>query len=261
MEQFHNDVLDIVRKTRDISLPGFGSAAITHDKGEFHTDVVTEADQKIETVLKTELAKTDPSAVFVGEEFGGDRNAEKYWISDPIDGTGLYVRGIPYCTTMLALVAHDQVQFGVIYDFVNDVMYYAVRGHGAFADGVPLNVSDRSTQNDRVYVTHEIKGKNPHNEKVRSVLNEKCGFLQYLCAGYEYVLVASGKIEGRICSDPFGYDYDYAPGCLLVEEAGGIVTTLDGQPYRPSVRPHIAANPMLHKELTEGPDALFPVNQ
>lgn len=261
MEQFHQDVLDIVRKTRKLSLPGFGSAAVTHHKGVELTDLVTEVDHAVENTLKQELAKLDPSISFVGEEFGGNREAKKYWISDPLDGTGLYVRGLPHCTTMLALVDRDQVQFGVIYDFVQDILYYAVRGHGAFANEEKLSVSDRTFADSQVYIGYEVRSDNPQNEDFRNALLSKCIGVKYMCAGHEYVLVAQGKLEGRICTDPYGYDYDFAAGTLLVEEAGGVAVGLDGRPYRPSIRPHIVANPHFYTDLTQGPDALFPVTE
>ena len=73
------------------------------------------------------------------------------------------------------------------------------------------------------------------------------------------MLVATGKIEGRVNFDPWGKDYDYAAGSLLVQEAGGIVANLGKRTYDYRNYDYIAASPTMYKVLTEGPDAIFPI--
>ena len=87
--------------------------------------------------------------------------------------------------------------------------------------------------------------------------NKKAGSKK--SAGYEYILVAVGKLEGRVCFNPYGEDYDYAPGSLLVSEAGGKVTNIGSTKYDFNNLNFIAANKPLYKEWTEGKDALFPI--
>jgi len=257
MQQFHHDVLEIVRKTRDISLPQFGIAEVKGHKGGDVTDVVTEIDQRIEAVLATELTKITPDTAFVGEEFGGDRGAERFWLADPIDGTQLFIRGLLGSTTMLALIEKGEVVMGVIYDFVTDTMYHARSGAGAYADDTAITVSDRPL--DNAYIGYEIDIKKPENHERYFQLLNTCGPVKLVSSGYEYTLVASGKLDARVCFDPYGVDYDFAPGCLLVKEAGGVVTNIGSTEYDYRVRDHIAANPNVHWALTEGPNALFPV--
>jgi fructose-1,6-bisphosphatase/inositol monophosphatase family enzyme len=78
-------------------------------------------------------------------------------------------------------------------------------------------------------------------------------------AGYEFVLVATGKLEGRICVDAFGKDYDFAPGSLLVSEAGGIVANIGSTTYDYRNTNLIAGNKALFDDLTQGTDAIFPI--
>lgn len=261
MDSFYNDALETIRRTRDISLPQFGTATIKAYKDTETTDGVTEIDENIENFLHKELSALDPTVGFSGEETGGARDWERYWLVDPVDGTGLYTRGMPYCTTIVSLIENDRVIFGVIYDFVNDIVYYAVRGQGAFANDEPLKVSSRSMVNDRAYVGYEMREDDPDGREVRAKLLSRCGPIKFPCSGYEYVLIAKGQIEGRVCSHPYGYDYDFAAGCLLVEEAGGRAANIGRTDYRPSIRPHLATNQVLFTELTEGPSALFPVKE
>lgn len=250
-------ICEVIRKTRDTSLPHFGSAEITHKKSTLATDVVTKTDHAVEQFLCTEFAKVDPSITFVGEEFGGDRNAERFWLVDPVDGTGTYIRGLPFCTTMVALIEHGEVTFSAIYDFVGDVLYHAIRGNGAFANEEKISVSQRPFAGS--YIGYESRVEKEENLQKYMEVRKRCGMLKFMCAGYEFTLVATGKLEARVQYDPYGKDYDFAPGNLLVAEAGGVVANVGSNLYDYKNVNSIAANPIVYKELTEGPDALFPV--
>lgn len=257
MSSLSDKVLPIIRATRQISYPLWGKAEVVAVKSRDASDIVTQADRQIEQYLASELKKID-SAEFVGEEYGGDRSVSRYWLCDPIDGTALFVRGLPFCTTMLALIEDGKVNFGAIYDFVRDEMYFATRGEGAFKDSEKIRVSERSIE--AAFLGWETHLDKPENNDTVLRLRKKAGLVKYMCAGFEHALVASGKLEGRLCFDPWGYDWDYAPGTLLIEEAGGIVANLGKRTYDLQDKNFIAANPRVYAALTEGPDAIFPVS-
>ena len=259
MNQFHTDALRIIRSTRTVSLPNWGTAEITAQKSEGAHDVVTKLDTDIERYLKTEFEKLDPSISFVGEEFGGDRNAKKKWLVDPIDGTAHFIRGTPFCTTMVALIEDEKVIFSAIYDFIQDVMYQAVLGEGAFQEDKPIHVSERSLR--EAYISYESNLGTQDNLLKYLGFRKQVGSIQLLCSGFEFVQVALGKIEGRICVDPYGKDWDFAPGSLLVSEAGGIVTNIGSSTYDYRNVNLLATNKKVYEALTSGPDALFPHTQ
>lgn len=246
----------IIKQVRAMALPYFGK--VEHrSKSELAYDIVTEIDINIENFLRAELAKVYPDITFVGEETGGDRTAAKKWLCDPIDGTAHFMRGTPFCTTMLALVENGQVTFSVIYDFVTDTIYHAVRGGGAFCNHEPIHVSDRSLQGSYMsWETHVQRGDNLQKHLTLSV---RSSFFKTVNAGYEFALVATGKIEGRICFDPFGKDYDFAAGSLLVSEAGGVVANIGKTTYDYTNLDFLAVNPRIYQELTTGDDAIFPI--
>lgn len=245
----------IVRQTRSLTLPHHGNVEFK-DKGGYRNDLVTELDVKVEEFLREELGKVYPDVAFVGEETGGDRTSDKLWLCDPIDGTAHFVRGLPFCTTMLAYIENGRVMASIIYDFVNDAVYSAVRGQGAFRNEERIRVSDRPLA--KAYLGWETHVNKEENLRVHLRLQDQASFFKTITAGYEFTLVASGKIEGRISFDPYGKDYDFAAGSLLVEEAGGVVANLGKTDYDYRNLNFIAANPQTYKALTEGEEAIFP---
>lgn len=258
MNDFFSSVAPILRKTRTLLLPAHGQVSCTRKSHDAH-DVVTDLDTQIEDLLKTDLKVCFPDIAFVGEEMGGNRSAKRKWLCDPIDGTGHLVRGTPFCTVMLALIEDEVVIFSAIYDFIEDRIYHAQRGMGAYCENQRLSVSTRNLANG--YLGWETRlNASDQNVKTHLQLCEKTGFFKTICAGYEFILVATGRIEGRLSFDGYGKDYDYAPGSLLVEEAGGIVKNIGKDTYDYRHLNFIASNPVVYKELTEGPNAIFPKN-
>ena len=83
------------------------------------------------------------------------------------------------------------------------------------------------------------------------------GMIHTVSAGFEFILVASGRLDARIAQDPYGYDWDYAPGSLLVEEAGGIVRNHGSNKYDYTNHDYIATNPVIYTALTEGENSIF----
>jgi myo-inositol-1(or 4)-monophosphatase len=218
---------------------------------------VTEIDIEVEKRMSQMLAQEFPEISFVGEESGGDRTAEKFWLMDPIDGTLHYARGMPFCTSMLALIDRDEVVFSIIYDFIRDEMYWAERGGGAWRNDARLSVSTRGLKEG--LMGWETMRKEELDAQRDFALREKTSFFKCVVAGWEYAMVASGKLEGRICFNPWGNDYDYAPGSLLVSEAGGVVANIGSSQYDYRNLNFIASNQVVFSELTDGEGALFPI--
>lgn len=251
-------VLEVVRSVRPILTPHFGKAkAIRHKETGNNWSAVTEFDEAVEQHLIKELSALDSSIGFVGEEGGGDRRQNRFWLSDPIDGTVAFIEGKPYCTTMLALVEDGGVQFSVIYDFLQDILYHAERGKGAFKNGETIHVSNRGPKEASVVMESRLE--RPKDKEAHVMLRNQYNVVSNKVAGHEFVLVATGEWEARICSDSFGKDYDFAPGTLLVEEAGGIVANIGKTTYDYRNLDFIAANKPVFEALTRGPNAVFPI--
>ncbi|TSC86554.1 MAG: myo-inositol-1(or 4)-monophosphatase [Parcubacteria group bacterium Gr01-1014_8] len=257
--RYSESVLPVMRAIRDMLLPEWGVAKAVHQKTASSWSVVTALDIEIEKFVSAELAHLHPDIEFVGEEQGGNRSAKKFWLMDPIDGTAHFIRGLPFCTSMLALVDRGHVVFSAIYDFIHDEMYFADKGKGAFCNEKKLSVSSRTLKDS--FVSFETDIAIEKNANLRQKMLSQTNVMTTFCAGWEFAMVASGKIDARICLDPFGQDYDFAPGTLLVMEAGGVVTNLDSHEFDYTNLDLIAANPLVYKDLTEGESALFPLGR
>jgi fructose-1,6-bisphosphatase/inositol monophosphatase family enzyme len=256
-------VLEIVRQTREMSYPNWGKVKAVAVKEDTGSGEVTEIDRQIEQFLTQELRAAYPDISFVGEEFGGDMKAQTFWLCDPIDGTAHFIRGLPFCTTMVCLIDNGQVVFSVIYDFINDVAYFAEKGKGAFktdftASGPELiHVINRPIA--LTYVGYESRLNVPGMIEVREKVRERCVLVNTINCGWEFIQVATGKLDGRIQNNPYGYEHDFAPGSLLVAEAGGVVANIGSSEYDYHNLSFLAVTPNVYKGLTDGPDAIFPI--
>ena len=215
-------IVDIFKGFREELLSAFGSAEFTRKSD---ASQVTVWDLKVENALSTALLEAFPEIGFQGEETGKKGNEDTYWLVDPIDGTSSFIRGLPFSTNMAALVVDGRVIAAVIYDFVNDYLYTALKGKGAFKDGQPIKVN-----NDR----------QPGGLVMYSLTRQKFGHLQEAmdeigirlllpmgAAGHHYVMLAEGKIDGVLVLNSTNGLHDNAPGLLLVEEAGAALLPYD----------------------------------
>lgn len=191
---------------------------------------VTELDLWAESEIKKVLTQYDRSFGFFGEEYGLEGSKETYWVIDPIDGTRQYVRGIPFCATMIALIHKNDILASVIYHFTTDEMYTATKGGGAYLNDKPIRISNRPLEKSTVDVSVNLDD----DKGIRllcSVGQRTIALCRYNCSAYTNTMTASGRIEGRVWLGRKGGPWDHAPGALLIKEAGGVVKHADGSDY------------------------------
>ncbi len=239
----------------------FGNIAPTTKSGAGDSvgNIVTELDRQTETLLAQRLGSFDRAVGFRGEEFGAQRKAATTWLVDPIDGTSHFVRGLPFCTTMISLIEDDKVVLAIIYDFVQKDMYWALKGQGAYKNDQKIHVSSRPLK--QAMLSFETRLDNAENRDLylRVLKSSGGGIFNTINSGYDFAMVASGKLDGKITKRPYGYDWDFAPGSLLVAEAGGTVANHGSKKYDYANHDFIAANPQAYQALTTGADAIFPL--
>ncbi|WP_243094419.1 inositol monophosphatase family protein [Thermus thalpophilus] len=214
------------------------------------TDLVTQADREAEEAIKNLLLSRFPEAGFLGEEGGGEGGKALRFIVDPLDGTVNYAHGFPFYGVSLALEVEGVIQVGVVRDTARGETFYALRGGGAYLDGRPIRVTERAELLGSLLATgfpYDV-AKDPENLTYfaralrRGLLVRRPG-----AAALDLAYVAAGRLEGfwEVKLNP----WDVAAGWLLVEEAGGRVTDLEGRPYHLGHRYIVATNGRIHEAL------------
>jgi histidinol-phosphatase len=210
---------------------------------------VSEADRAVEQLLRKRIAEERPAHAVLGEEFGtGDGPAATTrWIVDPIDGTKNYVRGIPVYATLIALERDGALSVGVASAPALGRRWWAARGAGAFADGVPLRVSRVAKLEDAQLGHSGVSSWADHGLTERFLeLERRCwrgrGFGDF----WTHMLVAEGACD--VAAEPEVSLWDVAAVQVIVEEAGGRFTNLAGLP-RADGGSAVSSNGLLHDEV------------
>jgi myo-inositol-1(or 4)-monophosphatase len=214
---------------------------------------VTAADRRAEEILREELARARPGYGFLGEEGGRHEGSDKThcWIVDPLDGTTNFLHGIPQFAISIGLERDGTVVAGVIYNPVTDELYTAERGSGAFLNDRRMRVAARQRLTDAVVgcgLPHHGRGGLAQFRNELTLVQESCaGLRRFGAAALDLAWVASGRLDAfweRNLSP-----WDMAAGVLIVREAGGFVTDLDGDEAMFAKGHIIAGNDTMHRDL------------
>lgn len=231
-----------------IAMKCFGriSPRIKSDKS-----LVTEADVEAERKIRSILEKSFPNYSILGEEFGKKEKTSDYlWVIDPIDGTTNFSMNIPLFCISIALTYKLEPTLAVIYIPFTKELFYAIKGKGAYLNGKKIMVSNRTDIRKSFLIFCHGYDK----ESVRKVINffSKVKMIneklrQLGSAGIEFSFVASGKADAFFV--PGLKPWDLAAGSLIVEEAGGKVTDLDGNRFNLYTKDILASNGKIHEKL------------
>jgi histidinol-phosphatase len=211
---------------------------------------VTQADTQIEAMVRSRIADVFPQDRVLGEEEGGDAAGDgRVWIVDPIDGTANFARGIPIWATLIALQVDGVQVLGVVNAPAIGERYRAVRGEGARCNDEPIGVSviGDLASSQLLFAGAGPWIRSPRNERALATLagaKRTRGFGDF----WGHVLVARGSAEAML--EPDLALWDYAALVPIVEEAGGRMTTLDGQPLRHGGSV-LTTNGVMHDELVQ----------
>ena len=214
---------------------------------------VCAADRRAEEILRTELIRARPGYGFLGEEGGRLEGADKThtWIVDPLDGTTNFLHGIPQFAISIALERDGVIVAGVIYNPANDELFTAERGKGAFLNDERLRVAARVRLSDAVIacgLPHHGRGDLELFRKELTAIQENvAGLRRFGAAALDLAWVAAGRFDAFWERDL--KIWDIAAGLLMVREAGGFVSDLDGKDAM-FAKGHIAAgNDAMHRAI------------
>ena len=215
------------------------------------SDLVTEADRRSEALIVERLRGRFPRHAIVSEEGGGQKTSSDYcWYVDPLDGTTNFAHGFPIFCVTLALAYRDEVAAGVVYDPTRDELFTAERGAGAYLNQQRIQVSKHAKLSECLVATGFPPFARNHEMNIEFYFRFTKlthGVRRAGSAALDLCSVAAGRFDGfwELKLNP----WDKAAGSLLVVEAGGRVTDLNGGPFRLLDDAIFASNGLVHDEM------------
>lgn len=216
-------------------------------------DLVTDADVAIERMFRALIADRFPDHQVLGEEMGGSASvpAGPCWVFDPIDGTTNFAHGLPIFCSSLALEIGGVAEIAAVYDPTREELFTAERGGGAFLNGRPIHVSSAQTLVDAMLVTGFPYDVHQRVAEIVGLFGEFVGRARAVrrlgSAALDLCYVAAGRLDGFWESDL--KPWDIAGGSLIVAEAGGTVTRMDGAPFSSRSNQVLATNGAIHDAM------------
>ena len=195
-------------------------------------DLVSDADRAAEAAILAEVAHRFPDHQVLSEEAGWSRQSggSPVWIVDPLDGTTNYVQGFPHFAVSIGVAVDGRVEAGVVLDPLKGDVFRAARGRGAWWNGSPCRVSRQRSLEGALLTTgfpfRALELLDPYLAIFRDAFRRCKGIRRPGSAALDFAYTACGIFDGF-----FEFDlqpWDVAAGALLVEEAGGVVTDMDG---------------------------------
>jgi myo-inositol-1(or 4)-monophosphatase len=230
----------------------FGQVNHIIKKGDI--DLVTEADFQVESAILDTIQQNFPRDTILSEEAGKKQEVSgRTWIVDPLDGTTNFAHGFPIFAISIALELDNEIVLGAVYNPQMDEYFEAVKGMGAYLNEIPIQVSTTSDIEESLLATgfayniHE----NPHRvlKRFHRMIVRAQGIRRPGSAAIDLCYVAAGKLDGFW--EEGLKPWDTAAGFLIVDEAGGKVTTMAGETYSPYLKTIVAANPFVHAAMID----------
>ncbi len=245
--------VEAVLRAGDLQMAHLGTDLRVDKKGTI--DLVTEVDLAVERMFRAMVADRFPTHDVLAEELGAGATlrASHCWIFDPLDGTTNYAHGLPVFSASLALEIDGVVAVGAVYDPTRRELFTATRGGGARLNGRPLRVSATADLIDALLVTgfpYTVHQTGADLLRLFGAFLSRAQAVRRLgSAALDLCYVAAGRIDGFW--EQHLKAWDMAAGALIVEEAGGRVTLLDGSPFDVRRGAIVASNGHLHAAMLE----------
>lgn len=223
--------------------------------------LVSEADRECELLIKNELEKFCPDVAFLGEETSFNNDVHEFqslkkgarWILDPLDGTTNFVHQFPIFCISLALEVDGQIDIAIIDVPMLNQRWSAIRGEGTYCNNKKCQVSNTTDFSKSLLSTGFYADDKPTLKEQLALFTKMVGVARGVrrpgAAAYDLALVSSGVFD--LFWEKNLKPWDTAAGQLLVEEAGGILRTYQGNPYNPFEKSVIAGNKTLVEQFLD----------
>jgi myo-inositol-1(or 4)-monophosphatase len=250
---FLTTAIEAVVRAGKLQMEQFGHDFRIDKKGKI--DLVTEVDLAVERMFRALVAERFPDHQVLAEEMGGSATTPRgpCWVFDPIDGTTNFAHGIPIFCASLALEVDGVAEVAAVFDPNRQELFTAERGRGAYLNGRPLHVSAAASLVDAVVVTgfpYDVHGR---VEEIVGLFGAFVGEARAVrrlgSAAIDLCYVAAGRMDAFWEADL--KPWDMAGGALIVAEAGGRVTGMDGTSFSSRGRHVVASNSLLHDRMLE----------
>jgi len=250
IKQIFHTANSAIEKVTEIIIQAHNLPKIAEFKGK--TDIVTETDKLSESIIIKEIQKFFPDHDIIAEESGCVNNNSDYkWIIDPLDGTTNFVHGYPSFGISIGVLYKNEIICGIVKELPANNTYSAVYGDGAFCNGKPIHVSEVSQLEKSLLVTgfgYEHGEKWSANmELFKHFTDITQGVRRLGAAAIDLCHVASGKVDGF-----WEFDlkpWDTAAGVLILKEAGGNITKMDGSDFSIYKLQILATNGLIHHKM------------
>jgi histidinol-phosphatase len=223
---FAHELADVAAQ---VTLSRFGGRVPVTWKSD--ATVVTQADVDAERAIRSMVAAKFPGDGVHGEEGGrAGGSSGRTWVVDPIDGTAQYADGVPLWTTLIGLEVGGEAVIGVADAPALGTRYHATRGGGAWCGGTQLRTSEASSLDEAVVLHSAVEewvAGDRLNDLVRVLVTGRRS--RGVSDAWAHLLIAQGSAEVLLEHEPC-FEWDWSATSVIVEEAGGRLTTLDGDP-------------------------------
>ena len=217
-------------------------------------DLVSYVDKQAEHKLVEGLRQILPGCGFIAEEGTAQAADEEYkWIIDPLDGTTNFLHSLPVFAVSVGLLHHQELVMGVVYEVNQDELFWAIKGQGAYCNGVKIKVSPIEKVSQSLIATgfpyHDFGMMQTYLGIMDHFMRNSHGLRRMGSAAVDLVYTAIGRFEGF-----FEYNlkpWDVAGGAIIVQEAGGTVTDFKGGSDFVFGQQLIATNGKVHQEVLE----------
>jgi myo-inositol-1(or 4)-monophosphatase len=248
--QFLSTAIEAVVRAGDLQMAKFGTGIRVEKKSAI--DLVTEVDLEVERMFRAMVAERFPDHDVLAEELGGgQKGASHRWVFDPLDGTTNFAHGVPIFCASLALEIDGQAAVAAIYDPNRKELFTAEAGVGSWLNGQPLKVSATGAVLESMLVTgfpYNIHQKADEFLKTfGDVLKQARAVRRLGSAAIDICWVAAGRMDGFW--EASLKIWDMRAAALILEEAGGRVTGMDGKPWDPDAGHILATNGLIHEEV------------
>jgi len=232
-----NIMIKACEKASKVIIRDFGEVENLQVAKKGPRDFVTKTDKRVEEILIEELTKAKKNYSFITEESGKieNKDKDKIWIIDPIDGTTNFLHGIPHFAISIALKIENEIKSALIHDPIKNEIFFAEKNNGAYFNNHRIRVSNKSDIEDCLFSS------NPEGLKT---IYPNLNIRNSGCTALDLAYVGCGRFDGYFHNNI--NLWDIAAGKIIIEEAGGKVNSIDKYKKKIDIR---AANPSIYEKM------------